>query len=190
VLLSWRSHKLVSMSETPRPRRPLTSSAVQGGTVVVSRALTLYPLRLLVPTAAFIATLLIVIPLGQAGDLRFYQAAATIIVVLVLSLATQGHFFVLRELPEPPEWIARRGRRVNWVWLTSERFAAVGVLSYLGLGEAAALYALAARAPQSILLAVSAGAIASAFFAIGTIALLGQVDGPAHAAPGNADEAG
>ncbi len=187
---SWCSHKLVGMSQAPQSRRPLTSTAVQGGTIVVGRALTLYPLRLLVPTVAFIATLLIVIPFNQAGDLRFYQAAATIIVVLVLSLATQGHFFVLRELPEPPEWIARRGRRVNWLWLISEQFAAVGVLGYLGLGEAAALYALASSAPQSILLAISAGAIASGFFAIGTIALLGQVDTPIRAAEVDADEAG
>jgi hypothetical protein len=166
----------------PRQRRPLTpSAAVQGSTIVVSRALTLYPLRLLVPTAAFIATLVIVIPLGQAGDLRFYQAAATIIVVLVLSLATQGHFFVLRELPAPPDWIARRGQRVNWLWRISEQFAAVGVLAYLGVGEAAALYALATSSPQSVLLAISSGAIASAFFAIGTIALLGQLDIPARA---------
>jgi hypothetical protein len=156
------------MSQTPEPRWPPTSSPVQGGTFVVSRALTLYPLRLLVPTVAFVVTLLIVIPLGRAGDLRFYQAAATIIVVLVLSLATQGHFFVLRELPEPPQWIARRGQRLNWLWVTSERSAAVGVLVYLGLGEAAALYALATAAGQSILLAISAGAIASGFFAIGT----------------------
>jgi hypothetical protein len=169
------------MPPTPRQRLlPASSAAVQGGTIVVSRALTLYPLRLLVPSVVFIATLLIVVPFGLAGDLRFYQAAATIIVVLVLSLATQGHFFVLRELPPPPEWIARRGARLNWLWLASERFAAVGVLAYLGMGEAAALYALATRSPQSILLAVSAGAIASAFFAIGTIALLGQMDIPAH----------
>lgn len=161
-----------------RQRRPLAASAAQGGTVVVSRALTLYPLRLIVPTAAFIATLLIVIPFGLSGDLRFYQAAATIIVVLVLSLATQGHFFVLRELPAPPEWIARRGRRVNWLWVTSEQFAAIGVLAYLGLGEAASLYALATSTPQSALLGISSGAIASAFFAIGTIALLGAMDPP------------
>jgi hypothetical protein len=144
--------------------------------MVVSRALTLYPLRLLVPTAAFIATVLIVAPLGHAGDLRFYQAAATIIVVLVLSLATQGHFFVLRELPPPPEWIARRGLRIRWLWAVSEQFAAVGVLAYLGVGEAAALYALASSSPHDILLALSSGAIAAGFFAIGTIALLGQMD--------------
>jgi hypothetical protein len=156
-------------------RRPVDSGAAeQTDTVAVAHALTLYPLRLLVPTLAFIATLVIVIPFGQAGDLRFYQAAATIIVVLVLSLATQGHFFALRELPTPPDWILHRGRRLRWLWVTSERFAAIGVLSYLALGETAALYALATRSAHSVLLGVSSGAIASGFFAIGTIALLGR----------------
>jgi len=56
------------------------------------------------------------------------------------------------------------------------------VLVYLGVGEAAALYAVATSAPQSILVAISAGAIASGFFAIGTIALLGQADTPTRAA--------
>jgi hypothetical protein len=170
----------------PRQRAVSASSAaVQGSAIVVSRTLTLYPLRLLVPTVAFIVAVLIVAPLGQAGDMRFYQAAATIIVVLVLSLATQGHFFVLRALPDPPEWIARRGPRVRWLWVISEQFAAVGVLGYLGVGEGGALYALASGSPHGILLALCCGAIAAGFFAIGTIALLGQMDTPA-AAPGEA----
>lgn len=155
---------------------------MQGSAIVVSRAFTLYPLRLLVPTVAFIVTVLIVAPLGQAGDMRFYQAAATIIVVLVLSLATQGHFFVLRALPDPPEWIARRGTRVRWLWRVSEQFAAVGVLGYLGVGEGAALYAIASSSPHGVLLAVSSGAIAAGFFAIGTIALLGEMGTPVRAA--------
>jgi uncharacterized membrane protein len=52
----------------------------------------------------------------------------------------------------------------------------VGVLGYLGVGEAAALYALASNSPHGILLALSCGAIAAGFFAIGTIALLGEID--------------
>jgi hypothetical protein len=161
---------------------------VQGSAVVVSRALTLYPLRLFVPTVAFILAVLIVAPLGQAGDMRFYQAAATIIVVLVLSLATQGRFFVLRALPDPPEWIARRGPRVRWLWVVSEQFAAIGVLAYLGVGEGAALYALASGSAHGILLALSCGAIAAGFFAIGTISLLGQMDAPAPPSGESAQE--
>jgi hypothetical protein len=42
------------------------------------------------------------------------------------------------------------------------------------------LYALAGNAPHGILLALSSGAIAAGFFAIETIALLGQMDVPAR----------
>ena len=66
----------------------------------------------------------------------------------------------------------------------------MGVLAYLGLGEAAALHALATAAPQSILLAISAGAIASGFFAIGTVALLGQANTRMRAAEGHGDTVG
>jgi hypothetical protein len=110
------------------------TTVVQTGTVVLNRAITLYPLRLLIPTGAFIVTLVVVLGLGVAGDTRFYQAAATIIVVLVLSLATQGHFFRLDKLPPPPAWIVRLGRRGTVIWTLSERMTALAVLGYLGLG--------------------------------------------------------
>jgi len=88
----------------------MPGSAVEVSSEIVSRAVTFYPLRLLIPTAAFLVTVVTVGELGKTGDLRFYQAAATIIVVLVLSLATQG-FFRLDKLPSPPPWIVRLGRR-------------------------------------------------------------------------------
>jgi hypothetical protein len=147
---------------------------VQTGTVVFSRAITLYPLRLLIPTAAFIVTLAVVVGFGVPGDTRFYQASATIIVVLVLSLATQGQFFRLDRLPPPPAWIVRLGRRGAALWTLSERLTALALLGYLGLGEGAALYALANGSGTVLLLGLSAAAIASAFFAIGVLAVLGD----------------
>jgi hypothetical protein len=147
---------------------------VQTGTVVFSRAITLYPLRLLVPTAAFVVTLAVVVGFGVPGDTRFYQASATIIVVLVLSLATQGQFFRLDRLPPPPAWILRLGRRGAALWTLSERLTALALLGYLGLGEGAALYALANGSGSVLLLGLSAAAIASAFFAIGVLAVLGD----------------
>jgi hypothetical protein len=57
-----------------------STTVVQTSTVVLSRAITLYPLRLLVPTAVFIATVVIVVGVGIPGNARFYQAAASIIV--------------------------------------------------------------------------------------------------------------
>ncbi len=163
-------------------------TVVQTGTVVLNRAITLYPLRLLIPTAAFVVTLVVVLGLGVAGDTRFYQAAATIIVVLVLSLATQGHFFRLDKLPPPPSWIVRLGRRGAMIWILSERMTALAVLGYLGLGEGAALYALANGGGSSLVLGLSAAAIASGFFAIGVLAVVGDpevavtvVGGSAHA---------
>jgi hypothetical protein len=155
---------------------------MQTGTVVLSRAITLYPLRLLIPTAAFIVTLVVVLPLGVAGDTRFYQAAATITVVLVLSLATQGQFFRLDKLPSPPAWIVRLGRRGALIWTLSERLTALAVLGYLGLGEGAALYALANGSGSSLLLGLSAAAIASGFFAIAALAVVGD---PSAAEPGS-----
>jgi hypothetical protein len=162
-----------------RARSVTPTRAVQAGTVVVGRALTFYPWRLIVPTAAFIAVFAVVLSFGQRGDLRFYQAAATIIVVLVLSLSMQGHFFSLRALPGPPDWIARLGPRISSVWIASERFTVIGLLSYLGVGEAAALYALATGTLSAFLLSVAAAAIASGFFAIGTLALSGEEVQPA-----------
>jgi hypothetical protein len=150
------------------------TAVVQTGTVVLSRAITLYPLRLLVPTAAFVVTLVVVVGLGVPGDTRFYQAAATIIVVLVLSLATQGQFFRLDKLPPPPPWIVRLGRRGALLWTLSERLTALAILGYLGLGEGAALYALANGSGSSLPLGLSAAAIASGFFAIGVTAVVGD----------------
>jgi hypothetical protein len=156
------------------------AAVVQTGTVVLNRAITLYPLRLLIPTAAFVVTLLVVVGLAVPGDTRFYQAAATIIVVLVLSLATQGHFFQLDKLPSPPPWIVRWGRRGAALWMLSERLTALAVLGYLGLGEGAALYALANGSGSSLLLGLSAAAIASAFFAIGVLAVIGEPTAAEH----------
>jgi hypothetical protein len=144
--------------------------------------ITLYPLRLLVPTAVFIATVVIVVGVGIPGNARFYQAAATIIVVLVLSLATQGQFFRLDKLPPPPAWIVRLGRRGGMIWTLSERMTALAVLGYLGLGEGAAPYALANGSGSSPLLGLSAAAIASGFFAIGVLAVVGD---PSMAQPGS-----
>jgi hypothetical protein len=150
------------------------TAAVQTGTVVLSRAISLYPLRLLVPTAAFIMTLVVIVGIGVPGDTRFYQAAATIIVVLVLSLATQGQFFRLDKLPSPPPWIVRLGRRGAALWTLSARLTALALLGYLGLGEAAALYTLANGSGSALLLGLSAAAMASAFFAIGVLAVVGD----------------
>jgi hypothetical protein len=150
------------------------SAVVQTGTVVLSRAITLYPLRLLIPTAAFIVTLVVIVGIGVPGDTRFYQAAATIIVVLVLSLATQGQFFRLDKLPSPPPWIVRLGRRGAAIWTLSEQLTALALLGYLGLGEGAALYTLANGSGSSLLLGLSAAAIASGFFAIGVLAVVGD----------------
>jgi hypothetical protein len=155
---------------------------VQAGTVVLSRAITLYPLRLLIPTAAFILALVVVVGLGVPGDTRFYQAAATITVVLVLSLATQGQFFRLDKLPAPPPWIIRLGRRGALIWTLSERLTALAVLGYLGLGEGAALYALANGSGSSLLLGLSSAAIASGFFAIGVLAVVGDPSAAEHVA--------
>jgi hypothetical protein len=150
------------------------TTVVQTGTVVLSRAITLYPLRLLVPTAAFVLTLVVVVGLGVPGDTRFYQAAATIIVVLVLSLATQGQFFRLDKLPPPPHWIVRLGRRGALIWTLSERLTALAILGYLGVGEGAALYALANGSGAALPLGLAAAAIASGFFAIGVTAVVGD----------------
>jgi hypothetical protein len=158
-------------SPADRASRTVSTSAVQASTVIVSRAITLYPLRLLVPTAAFVVTLVIVLGVGASGEKSFYQAAATIIVVLVLSLATQG-FFRLDKLPSPPRWIVRLGRRGAALWLLSEQLTALAVLGYLGLGEGAALYALATASGSRLLLALVAAAIASGFFAIGVLAVV------------------
>ena len=150
------------------------TTVVQTGTVVLSRAITLYPLRLLIPTAAFIVTLVVVTGLSVTGDTRFYQAASTIIVVLVLSLATQGQFFRLDKLPSPPQWIVRLGRRGAVIWTLSERLTALALLGYLGLGEGSALYALANGSGSWLLLGLSAAAIASGFVAIGVLAVVGD----------------
>ncbi len=150
------------------------TAVVQAGTVVLSRAISLYPLRLLVPTAAFIVTLIVIVGIGVPGDTRFYQAAATIIVVLVLSLATQGQFFRLDKLPSPPPWIVRLGRRGAALWTLSARLTALALLGYLGLGEGAALYTLANGSGSSLLLGLSAAAMASGFFAIGVLAVVGD----------------
>jgi hypothetical protein len=150
------------------------TTVVQTGTVVLSRAITLYPLRLLIPTAAFIVTLVVVTGLSVTGDTRFYQAASTIIVVLVLSLATQGQFFRLDKLPSPPQWIVRLGRRGAVIWTLSERLTALALLGYLGLGEGSALYALANGLGSWLLLGLSAAAIASGFVAIGVLAVVGD----------------
>ena len=150
------------------------TAVVQTGTVVLSRAITLYPLRLLIPTAAFIVTLVVIVGIGVPGDTRFYQAAATIIVVLVLSLATQGQFFRLDKLPSPPPWIVRLGRRGAALWTLSARLTALALLAYLGLGEGAALYTLANGSGSSLLLGLSAAAMASGFFAIGVLAVVGD----------------
>src|ERR1039458_10014522 len=187
-----RRTRLFALEQPPteRPaRRSIPSAAVQtsttvvqAGTVVLSRAITLYPLRLLVPTAVFIVTVVVVVGVGVPGNARFYQEAATIIVVLVLSLATQGQFFRLDKLPPPPPWIVRLGRRGGMIWTLSERMTALAVLGYLGLGEGAALYALANGSGSSLLLGLSAAAIASGFFAIGVLAVVGD---PAAAEPGS-----
>jgi hypothetical protein len=150
------------------------TAVVQTGTVVLSRAISLYPLRLLVPTAAFIVTLVVIVGIGVPGDTRFYQAAATIIVVLVLSLATQGQFFRLDKLPSPPPWIVRLGRRGAALWTLSARLTALALLGYLGLGEGAALYTLANGSGSALLLGLSAAAMASGFFAIGVLAVVGD----------------
>jgi hypothetical protein len=150
------------------------SAVVQTGTVVLSRAITLYPLRLLIPAAAFVVTVVVIAGIGVPGDTRFYQAASTIIVVLVLSLATQGQFFRLDKLPSPPPWIVRLGRRGAAIWILSERLTALAMLGYLGLGEGAALYSLANGSGSSLLLGLSAAAVASGFFAIGVLAVVGD----------------
>jgi hypothetical protein len=150
------------------------TAVVETGTVVLSRAITLYPLRLLIPTAAFIVTLVVIVGIGVPGDTRFYQAAATIIVVLVLSLATQGQFFRLDKLPSPPPWIVGLGRRGAALWTLSARLTALALLGYLGLGEGAALYTLANGSGSPLLLGLSAAAIASGFFAIGVLAVVGD----------------
>src|ERR1700730_13867561 len=150
------------------------TAVVQTGTVVLSRAITLYPLRLLIPAAAFVVTLIVIVGFGVPGDTRFYQAAATIIVVLVLSLATQGQFFRLDKLPSPPPWIVRLGRRGAAIWTLSERLTALAMLGYLGVGEGAALYSLANGSGSSLMLGLSAAAVASGFFAIGVLAVVGD----------------
>jgi hypothetical protein len=150
------------------------TAVVQTGTVVLSRAITLYPLRLLIPAAAFIVTLVVIVGVGVPGDTRFYQAAATIIVVLVLSLATQGQFFRLDKLPSPPEWIVRLGRRGAAIWTLSERLTALAMLGYLGVGEGAALYSLANGSGTSLMLGLSSAAVASGFVAIGVLAVVGD----------------
>jgi hypothetical protein len=152
----------------------VVQTGLQTSQVVATRVLTLYPWRLIVPTAAFVAVFAFVVSVGQRGDLRFYQAAATIIVVLVLSLSMQGHFFVLKEVGSPPDWVERLGRWIHLAWVASARFSLIAILAYLGVGETAALYALATTSRTQFLLAVAGGAIASGFFAIGTLALLGE----------------
>jgi hypothetical protein len=182
-----------------RPDRALTErglevtgkvvqTGLQTGQVVVTRALKLYPWRLIVPTAVFVVVFAVVLSLGEVGDLRFYQASATIVVVLVLSLSTQANFFLLKALPAPPEWVQRLGRVFSLAWLASERFTVIAILGYLGVGEAAALYALATRTRSTLLLAVAAGAIASGFVAVGALALAGQEEVEAVAEAAAADE--
>lgn len=103
-------------------------------------------------------------------------------------MGIQGQFFRLAKLPSPPPWIVRLGRRGGMIWTLSERRTALGLLAYLGLAEGAALYALANGSGSSLLLGLSAPAIASGFFAIGVLAMVGRPSAERSSPPGSDPE--
>ncbi len=54
-----------------------------------------------------------------------------------------------------------------------ERVAAVALLAYLASGELPCLYVLATRSSTPVIFGVTAGAVLTAFIAVGIVALIG-----------------
>ena len=110
--------------------------------------------------------------LNHTAPATYYQTVAFLIPWLLVTLALQGQFFRVEYAAPPPEPLTHHPR-VARLWTRGERIAAVAMLAYLASGELASLYVLAAQGSTPLLFGVTAGAVVTAFVAVGIIALVG-----------------
>lgn len=134
---------------------PDSAPAILGGTT-----------RALVPIVGFLS----LVPLyGKHASLPFYGAASQIIPVLLLVLAVEGRAFVLAQRQRLTSEMVNQRREQQAAALFS-----IGMLTALGLGEAASLHALATERPFAVSYGITTGALISGFLGLFAFALLGR----------------
>ena len=127
----------------------------------------------LAPLITFLLVAAATTLLPTTAPLTYYQTVAFLVPSLLVTLALQGEFFRMSDTVPPPRTLAARHPLLARLWRVAQRTAAVVLLVYLAGGEFAALYVLAAQKPDPIAFAITAGSVATAFVALGIIALLG-----------------
>ena len=127
----------------------------------------------LIPLTTYSMTTVGATLLEHTAPMTYYQTVAFLIPSLLVTLALQGQFFRIQHAVPPSRQLVDRHPRVARAWIAGQRVAAVAMLGYLASGELASLYVLAVQQSAPLLFGVTAGAVVTAFVAVGIIALVG-----------------
>lgn len=127
----------------------------------------------LIPLSIYAMTTVGATLLDHEPPMAYYQTVAFLIPSLLVTLALQGQFFRIQYAVPPSRRLVDRHPRVAHAWISGQRVAAVAMLTYLASGELASLYVLAAQHSAPLLFGITAGAVVTAFIAVGIIALVG-----------------
>lgn len=127
----------------------------------------------LVPLVTFLLVTAATTLLRHHAPLTYYQTVAFLIPSLLVTLALQGQFFRMQSVIAPSSTLADRHPRLAAVWVIAQRAAEVALLAYLAAGEIAALLVLAVSSSSALLFGLTAGAVMTAFAALGIVALTG-----------------
>jgi hypothetical protein len=157
------------MSSTPTPAK---SASSERPSVKTHRPIGLV-LAFGIPLNTFVLTTAAATLLHHHERASYYPTVAFLIPSLLVTLALQGQFFRMEYAAAPPQPLVDRHPHVARALTRLERIAAVAMLAYLAAGEFASLYVLAAQKSTALLFGVTAGAVVTAFLALGVIALIG-----------------
>ncbi len=130
-------------------------------------------LAIAIPLDTYVLTTAAATLLDHDAPATYYQTVAFLIPSLLIALAVQGQFFRIEAAAPPPHRLAEHQPRAARARTLGQRVAAVAMIGYLASGELASLYVLAAQHSTPLLFGVTAGAVVTAFIAVGVIALIG-----------------